>query len=60
MYNLDTILYILQVYDWHNGIEWNNVAKIGVFDWFAKMLHNECHIVWHRYSNITFVNYTKP
>lgn len=46
MYNFDTILYILQVYDWHNGIEWNNVAKIGVFDWFAKMLHNECHIVW--------------
>lgn len=46
IYYLDTILYILQVYDWHNGIEWNNVAKIGAFDWFAKMLHNECHIVW--------------
>lgn len=46
MYNLNTILYILQVHDWHNGIEWNNVAKIGAFDWFAKMLHNECHVVW--------------
>lgn len=34
------------VHDWHNGIEWNNVAKIGAFDWFAKMLHNECHVVW--------------
>lgn len=41
-----TILYILQVHDWHNGIEWNNVAKIGAFDWFAKMLHNKCHVVW--------------
>ncbi|XP_031773599.1 uncharacterized protein LOC100866575 isoform X3 [Apis florea] len=34
------------VHDWHNGIEWNNVAKIGAFDWFAKMLHNKCHVVW--------------
>lgn len=22
------------------------MAEIGAFDWFAEMLHKECHVVW--------------
>ncbi|XP_017762561.1 PREDICTED: uncharacterized protein LOC108552494 [Eufriesea mexicana] len=34
------------VHDWYDGIEWNYVAEIGAFDWFAEMLHKECRVVW--------------
>ncbi|KAK1127223.1 hypothetical protein K0M31_003767 [Melipona bicolor] len=34
------------VHDWYDGIEWNYVAEIGAFDWFAEMLYKECRVVW--------------
>ncbi|XP_043509950.1 uncharacterized protein LOC122528657 [Frieseomelitta varia] len=37
---------ICVVHDWYDGKEWNYVAEIGAFDWFAEMLYKECRVVW--------------
>lgn len=34
------------VHDWHNGAEWNHVARIGPSDWFSEMLRDKCRVVW--------------
>ncbi|XP_033318068.1 uncharacterized protein LOC117215737 [Bombus bifarius] len=34
------------VHDWYDGMQWNYVAEVGAFDWFAEMLHKECRVVW--------------
>ncbi|XP_076245964.1 uncharacterized protein LOC143186275 [Calliopsis andreniformis] len=34
------------VHDWHNGTEWNRVAEIGAYDWFAAMLNKGCRVIW--------------
>ena len=47
-YNINNYntFYNLQVHDWYDGKEWNYVAEIGAFDWFAEMLYKECRVVW--------------
>lgn len=34
------------VHDWHDGAEWNNVAKIGAVLWFTELLNSGCRVVW--------------
>ncbi|XP_017892373.1 uncharacterized protein LOC108632362 isoform X2 [Ceratina calcarata] len=32
--------------DWHNGAEWNHVARIGPSEWFSEMLRDKCRVIW--------------
>ncbi|XP_020292312.1 uncharacterized protein LOC109858966 isoform X2 [Pseudomyrmex gracilis] len=34
------------VYDWHDGAEWNNVAKVGAVLWFTELFNSGCRVVW--------------
>lgn len=34
------------MHDWHDGIEWNNVAKFGAVLWFTKLFKSGCRVVW--------------
>ncbi|XP_017892374.1 uncharacterized protein LOC108632362 isoform X3 [Ceratina calcarata] len=38
--------YSLQIRDWHNGAEWNHVARIGPSEWFSEMLRDKCRVIW--------------
>ncbi|XP_019887928.1 uncharacterized protein LOC105281599 isoform X2 [Ooceraea biroi] len=34
------------VHDWHDGAEWNDVAKVGAVLWFTELLNCGCRVVW--------------
>jgi hypothetical protein len=36
----------LKVHDWHDGVEWNDVAKVGAVLWFTELLNCGCRVVW--------------
>ncbi|KOC66987.1 hypothetical protein WH47_12414, partial [Habropoda laboriosa] len=34
------------VHDWYDRMEWNYVAEVGAFDWFAEMLQKQSCVIW--------------
>ncbi|EFN84234.1 hypothetical protein EAI_10022 [Harpegnathos saltator] len=34
------------VHDWHDGAEWNDVARVGAVLWFTDLLNSGCRVVW--------------
>ncbi|XP_067207144.1 uncharacterized protein [Linepithema humile] len=34
------------IHDWHDGAEWNDVAKVGAVLWFSELLNNGCRVIW--------------
>lgn len=35
-----------KVHDWHDGAEWNDVARVGAVLWFTELLNSGCRVVW--------------
>lgn len=34
------------MHDWHDGAEWNDVAKVGAVLWFTELFNSGCRVVW--------------
>ncbi|XP_014480368.1 PREDICTED: uncharacterized protein LOC106747399 [Dinoponera quadriceps] len=34
------------VHDWHDGAEWNDVARVGAVLWFTELLDSGCRVIW--------------